>query len=193
LEQGLSSLNSFEIFLAICAGIGGVLLLIRLVLMFVGADTDVDGDIDASGGGDLDGHLDSDASFKILSLQGISAFFLMFGLVGLAMYRQSGNGMGLSLIAACAAGLASVWVIGKIFSGAKRLQSSGTVKLASAVGATGTVYLTIPATGTGRVIVEFNRKQMELDAVSADAQEIPTGIVVKVKSIAGNVLTVERA
>ena len=62
-------------------------------------------------------HPDSDIGFRMISLQGLSAFFMMFGLVGLALYRQSQVGVIISIVGAVAAGMGSVWVIGITFQG----------------------------------------------------------------------------
>ena len=73
-----SSFNGLEKAYVICAIIGGAILLLQLVLsFFAGADLDVDFD------GDIDIDLDhgSDASFHWLSIQSVSAFFAMFGMV----------------------------------------------------------------------------------------------------------------
>jgi hypothetical protein len=60
---------------------GGALFVIQLVLLFVGGGLDLDADFS-----DADfGHHGADVSFKVLSLQGISAFVMMFGLTGMPM------------------------------------------------------------------------------------------------------------
>ena len=137
------------------------------------------------------GHLDSDMGFRLLSMHGLSAFFMMFGLVGLALYRQSQAEVIISIIGAVAAGMVSVWAIGKLFQGAARLQSSGTLKTADAVGSTGTVYLTIPAGGTGRVSLNFQNHLREFDATGKNGTEMPSGTPVRVVKVNANVLVVE--
>ena len=88
-----------------CAVLGGLLFFVQLVMQFLGHHADVD-----VGGGhvgmphDVSGT--ADTSFKLLSFQGLTAFFMMFGLVGLAMHRQSGASPALSLCVAIAAGSA---------------------------------------------------------------------------------------
>jgi membrane protein implicated in regulation of membrane protease activity len=124
-------------------------------------------------------------------MHGLSAFFMMFGLVGLAMYRQSQAGVVFSIIGAVAAGMISVWVIGKLFQGAARLQSSGTLKTADAVGSTGTVYLNIPKGGTGRVSLNFRNRLREFDATEKNGAEVPTGTPIRVVQVKANILVVE--
>lgn len=186
----MADFNGIEIFFFICAGIGSFFVLVKLILQFVGgdADTDFDTDLDIDAGGH---HTDSDVGFKILSLHGLSSFMMMFGLIGLALYRQSGTGFPIALLGATLAGFASVWIIGKIFQGAARLQSSGTLPTAAAAGSHGTVYLTIPEHGTGRVNISVRGRLREYDAVASDGRMIPTGTAIKVVRVNANVLVVE--
>ena len=122
-------------------------VLLRIVTQLIGIDHGDSGNFDA-GSHDFDSHhADSDVGFKILSLHGLTAFLMMFGLVGLALYRQSGMGTFISISGAIVAGLASVWIIKKLFYVIVNLQSSGTIAIDSTVGAQGKVYTTIPENG----------------------------------------------
>ncbi len=190
----LNDYNALEKFFFACATVGGVFFFVRLVIQFMGFDHDVETDLDSGGdiGHDFEHHADSDTGFKILTLQGITSFFMMFGLVGLALYRQSHMGSIISVTGGTASGLATVWVINKLFSAARGLQSSGTLDNESTIGGEGKVYLTIPKDGTGSVLVDFKNHHREFDAVSKDRQEIKTGERVKVVWVDGRVLVVER-
>lgn len=159
--NALSDFNGLEIFFLACAIIGGFFVIVKLILQFVGGDSDTDVGV---GSDDDTGHIDSDIGFRVLSMHGLSAFFMMFGLVGLAFYRQSQMGEVISIVGAVAAGLVSVWVIRKLFQSAARLQSSGTLRTVDVIGSTGTVYLTIPEKGIGRVSVNFRNRLREFDA-----------------------------
>lgn len=190
MTGAFSGFDGFEIFFLICAVVGGFFVLFRFILQFAGVGVDLDPDgpptFDAQ-------HADSDVGFKLLSLQGLSAFLLMFGLVGLALYRQSGVGFFLSIAGGSAAGLAAVWVVGKLFAFSARLQSSGSLdSVLAAPGCTGTVYLTIPAGGTGQVTVTIAGRQRELSAVAADGGELSTGTPVRVVRSEASILVVER-
>ncbi len=186
-----SQFNGVEVFFLICAVVGGAFVGIRFVLLLFGFHDGDAGD-GTVGGPDLDGHhADSDVGFKLLSLQGITSFLMMFGLVGMAFYHESRMGMLVSMIGGLAAGLASVWVIAKMFRMVVRLQSSGTISIESTVGAQGKVYLTIPSNGTGRVLISVRNSLREYDASSQDKQPIETGKPVRVVWVDGNVLVVE--
>jgi membrane protein implicated in regulation of membrane protease activity len=183
-----SDFNGLEIFFLVCAIIGGFFVFIKLFMQFAGGDTDTNVSVDT----DMDaGHVDSDIGFSLLSMHGLSAFFMMFGLVGLALYRQSQAGVVISMIGAVVAGVISVWVISKIFQSATQLQSSGTLKTSDAVGSTGTVYLTIPEGGTGRVTLNFQNRLREFDATEKNGTELPTGTPIRVVQVNANILVVE--
>jgi len=176
-----------EIFFIACATIGGFFVFTKFILQLMGADADADtGDISVD-----HSHFDSDKGFQLLSLYGFSSFFMMFGLVGLALYRQSRAGMPLSIIGAVAAGFASVWIIGKIFKVATRMQSSGTIQTSDAIGCNGTVYLTIPQGGIGRVTLNIRNHSREFDAVGVNGDKIATGTPIRVIDINGSTLLVE--
>ena len=180
--------NGVEIFFLICAIVGGVFVIIRLILQLVGGDHGL-----SNGTHTIDlHHSDSDVGFQIFSLHSLSSFLLMFGLVGLALHSQSKLGVFISIIGAIAAGLGSIWLIGKLFSLTSKLQSSGTLQIDNTIGTQGKVYLTIPKEGTGRVLVSVKNSLREFDAASHDNQEIPTGTPIRVVWVDGNILVVER-
>ena len=197
------SLNGIDKTFLICAVIGSTLFLIRTVLFFVGgdADSDIDGDFD--GDIDIDGdidfdtsgleHIDSAASFHIFSLHGITGFFMMFGLVGLAMSRESSFTPLVAVSGGLVAGVFTMWLVAKIFMSMKKLQSDGTLNLKNAIGKDGTVYLTISADGIGKVQVVVQESLKVFNAVSAKKEEIKTGENIKViKIISGNIFVVEK-
>jgi hypothetical protein len=95
-----SGFTGLELFFLICAITGGGLFLARFVIQLIG------------GSGIDVGH--ADVSFKLLTLQGLTAFFMMFGLVGFALLRENKTGNGAALFGATAAGMGTVWIISKI-------------------------------------------------------------------------------
>lgn len=116
MAEFFSQYNGVELFFLSCAAIEGFFVLMRFVLLLVGMDHGANGDMGA-GAPDIDGHhIDSDVGFKLLSLQGVTSFLMMFGLVGMALYNQSKMGIAVSMTGAIVAGLGSVWIIAKMFS-----------------------------------------------------------------------------
>lgn len=191
MVEFFESLNTLQKVYMISSLVGGILFLLRLLLTLFGGhhdagtvDGDIDFDVDHGGVHHGDAH-DSDSSFRVLSLQGITAFFMMFGLVGLALSRQSKVAAGWSILGALTGGILAIWVIGKVFRGMSHLQSDGTMDIQNAVGQEGTVYLNIPADGEGKVQIVVQGSLRELTAVSRYKKEIKTGDRVLVDEVSG--------
>jgi membrane protein implicated in regulation of membrane protease activity len=190
MEAFFNSLSPVQKVFLFCAVLGGALFIVRTILSLVGmGDHDVDGgDFDVS-----ETHADADSSFRLFSLHGLTGFFMMFGLVGLGLSRQFWVPDIVAGVAGILAGLATTWVIGKLFQSMGKLQSDGTLRMSDAMGQQGKVYLTIPASGTGQVQVAFQGRVMMYDAVSADKKTIKTGEpVVVIDIVGGNTLVVEK-
>jgi hypothetical protein len=178
-ERGSDTLADSVFFL--CAVLGGGVFVIRTLLQLVGFGADTD-----------DLHHDADAGFRILSLQGLSAFFMMFGLVGLALVRESKIGEAPALGIAALAGVGSMWLIGKLFGMMTKLQSSGTLNMQNAIGQSGTVYLTVPKSGRGKVEVVVQGRLGVFEATTHLGGDIATGARVRVVAIeSGDTLIVE--
>lgn len=184
----------------VCAAVGGTIFLVRLVLQLIGASHDVDPDVQADVSFDHDGgvdhadevHADSDAGFKMLTIQGMTAFIMMFGLVGLMIKRGFGLGSILALLGACAAGAVTMWMIARAMALMIGLQSSGNIDEKNAIGEEGAVYLTIPAGGVGKVHITVQDRLTEYDAESSNKQEIKTGERIRVVFIKGENMIVEK-
>ena len=171
---------SLHHFFLYCAIGGGALFVVQLVLSMFGAgDADIDVDFDQSG----TGHTSADTAFKILSLQGLTAFFGMFGLVGLALLHEAQVGNLLSVLGGLVAGSFTTWVIRRIFRAAYSLQSSGTLDLSKAVGVTGTVYLRIAPDKPGKVTLTLHGRMLQLDAVTSEQSSLETGSEVRVERV----------
>jgi membrane protein implicated in regulation of membrane protease activity len=190
---------------------GGAILIIRFILFMIGigdGDTstdfdsgmDVDIDVDHDFSGMDHGGMDSDHTagghdagiMSYLSLQSISGFFLLFGLVGLATL-QMGTSSLVSIIFAFGAGAFTAWTVTKILSSMRKLQSSGNQNIKNAIGLEGKVYLTIPENETGVVSLGLQGTLRNLDAISEDGTRLPTGTLVVVSKIsAENVLVVRK-
>ena len=180
-------MNRLQLVFTVCALVGGTLFLIRLAIQLLGFDSDTSaehpGEIDSS---------HTDASFKMLSLLGITAFLMMFGLGGRAMMESRPGAPLPALIVALLAGGVSMWLMAFLFKLMKKMQSDGTSKIEKAVGQEGSVYLTIPANDVGKVQIAVNGRLSVLDARAAGGQALQTGARVKVVRIANsNILEVE--
>ena len=178
-------MNALIMVFTACAIVGGTLFVIRLILQFVaGVDH---GAADATDIADSSDVSHTDLSFKLLSLQGITAFLMMFGLAGRALLIDSHVHPMLAILGAAVAGAIAVWIIAKLFSIMKKLQSPGEVlDLNKAVGVEGKVYLTIPAGGSGKINLKFHNHFGEFEAVSEAGDVIPTDTLIKVVAVRNN-------
>ncbi len=184
-------LDSLYVFSAVA---GGAVFAVRTILMLLGIGDDHsfggDHDISADHAGGAT-HSDSDAGTRLLSIQGIAAFLMIFGLVGLALTREAALNPQLSVAIALAAGLASMWAVGKMFSLMMGLQSSGTLDLAQAVGKEGVVYLTLKPGSGGQVQVNVQGRLGIFEAQASGSGEIATGRAVRVVGVRASQLVVE--
>ena len=195
---------------------GGAVLVIRFVLFMIGLgdagpnsgfepDMDMDHDFSALGDhGDISNGMDGDGDIandtvdhtpgimSYLSLQSISGFFLMFGLVGIGTL-QINLAPAITLICGLAAGIFTAWSVTKIYRMMLKLQSSGNMNIESALGKQGRVYLTIPVNGTGVVSINIQGSLRNLDALSADGNVIPTDSLVVVTKITDDHLLMVRS
>jgi hypothetical protein len=175
--------------------IGGTLFILRLIMMFIGGGFSDDGLDSALDTGDVEissDHADADISFKLLSVQGLTSFFMMFGLVGLALLKADQPVL-LTVIGGMLAGLVTVAITGLIFTQMKRLQTEGTINIQNTIGTEGSVYLTVPKNGTGQVQIIVQGSLKIFDAVSSTKSMIATGEKIHVVGVAsGNTLIVEK-
>ena len=91
--KNMSELSTIELIYWASTIIGGTLFILRTLMMVLGGgfgegDFDADFDVDMDASFDEIDHDATDASFKLLSMQGLTAFFMMFGLVGLALFHS---------------------------------------------------------------------------------------------------------
>jgi len=171
-------------FFLVCAALGGGVLVVQLLLGLLGV-VDAGGDMDASGGHDGGhGHIASEG-LDLMSVRALSAgvaFFGLGGLTGLATPLGLVAAIPLALIAGTAAmfgtAVAMRWMLG--------FDDDGTVSIHGAVGATGTVYLTIPGErkGSGKVMLTLQNRIVEYQAVTSDAL-LPTGAPIMVVEVVG--------
>lgn len=187
-------ISILELIYWVFAIIGSTLFILRTLMMFVGgglSDDALDVAMDSQDSISTDHHSDGDASFKLLSLQGLTAFFMMFGLVGLALINTTLPSF-VSVLGGTIAGVISIYVLGFIFSQMKRLQSEGTIQLKNTIGAEGNVYLKIPKNGSGQVQIVAQGALKIFDATSNRKQDLATGDKVRVVAVDGNTLVVEK-
>ena len=189
----------------ICAVVGGLIMVIQFLMMILGFgdfnDVDVPDDapdIDMDGGdvdaGDADvgsGNMISLARF--LSFRVIVAASAFFGVLGLWADSAKFHPMvsfAIALLGGWVAGAAVAFILGFI----NKLQSSGNVKMESAVGKTATVYIPIPEnkTNTGKIQLSIQGRIDEMEAMTP-GPALPSGATVVIKEIVdGRIAIVEK-
>ncbi len=186
-----------------------------------GFDADIDGDLDldldVDGDLDLDVDLDAGADapdgdflagdhdlsdgaahegpfagLRLLTLRGIVAFLAVAGWGGLWLLNVELHPVA-AVFLAIAMGFWAMLLMAVFLRVALRLQQDGTMDYRNALGCAGTVYLTVPAgrAGTGKVNVLFQDQLRELDAVTDEPEQLPTGTEIVVVAVTnGNTLVV---
>ena len=186
------NLSGMEIMFLGCAIVGGGLFILRSIMMLVGLGGDeghhdgIDVDMSDSAGAPV-------ADFKMVTLHGLTAFLLMFGLVGFLSLRNDSLTPWVAASIAAVAGVVTMLIIAKIFQSSRKLYSDGTIHLRDAVGGNGSVYLTIRPGGIGKIQLTVRNTLKVFDARAKDAAaEIKTGAHVNVIGVE-DVLIVEPA
>lgn len=188
-----NALSGLEQAFAIAALVGSAVFLIQLVMMLLGGDHGADAHAAGMEASHDVAHADSDVAFQVLSVQSVTAFVMVFGFAGFAMSRGSGFGALPSLGVGFAAGFAAMWLVAKAFSLFRRMQSSGTLDLANAVGRSGRIYLSVKPDVPGKIEVAIQGRLQIFDAVSESGEALPTDtrvVVVRVEN--QNIMVVKR-
>jgi membrane protein implicated in regulation of membrane protease activity len=172
----LSSAQQFFFGIGIAAGI---VTLVMAILTIVGlGHHEMDFSAHDTPAGD---HADGSS---LLSIKPVTGFFLGFGWGG-GIALDYGLSLPVATLAAFANGsilmVALAWVIRAIYS----LRSDGTRKINDAIGAIGTVYVTLPpnrAAG-GQINVTVSGRLETLPALNASLRSVPSGDKVKVVGV----------
>lgn len=166
-------------FFLLIALLGTIIFIIRTALMFSGfADIEGEGidNLDVDTADSVDSADDSsDDGFSFLSLQSITSFLMIFGWSGFMVSYEMQLPLIVALLAGFVSGSITVLILKKIFLAFMKLKSSGNVRAHTATGKGASVYLRIPAEGSGQIEVEVDGRLKIYDAVSADKKEISTG------------------
>lgn len=123
-------------------------------------------------------------TFQWLSVRSLMAFFTLFSWAG-ALYLNHGMPVGLAVGCAMLWGGAALLIVAWLMHALRRLSSSGNLRIATCLGAESTVYLDIPATGTGEIRVLCSGVMTHVKARAAAGVELKAGTPVKVTRIIG--------
>ncbi len=188
--------NNEKLFWAI-AVLSTVLFTFQMALVFF-AGADIDGDTDA--GGDMHGDIhdgDSDGDFDSVmgyfTIRNLIAFFMGFGWGGLAMLERGYSTLP-SVFGGTVVGMLFVFVVMMVMKGLALLKNEGTLAIQNAVGAVGTVSISIPKemSGSGKISVIIQGRLVEVEAVTREKKTIARGAQIKVIEVAGAKLVVTK-
>ena len=179
---GLGDITGVDVFFAATAVIGTILFIIYFLLVMIGGVAD--GIADSIPFLDINLEMDAEGVFHMLTIQGLLSFMMMFGIFGLAASQADQNAI-IAILAGSIAGVASMWIVGKVFQAVASLETDGTVVHSEAIGAKGTVYRRIEPGQTGQVQVEFQSALRTCNAVAEDdTMRLDTG---KFVTVVGNI------
>lgn len=164
------------------ACIASALLLVQLLLMIIGASTDIDFDV-------FEG---DDGGIGLFTVKGLTAFFAVGGWS--ATGAIIGNlHWGWSIPIFLVTGIIALVGMGLLYKGMAKLQSNGVINPINAIGKEGEVYLRIPSSGQGhgKITIMLQEKLIEGDAITKGNAPIPTGAMIQVVEVVGDTYVVE--
>jgi hypothetical protein len=193
---------------AICATVGGTLLVCQFILTLVGVGAGHDSN---GGAADFDhdyadsmhaathhdgGHAHHGPNwfFGVVTFRTVVAAVAFFGLAGLWL-----NSLGLSSLAkvsgASLAGVGAMYLVHWLMQSMAMLRADGTIRIDRAVGKVGTVYVAIPGQnqGKGKVTLTMQTKTVELEARTPDDRLATGARVVVTRILDGEVVEVAAA
>ncbi|MEQ8580262.1 MAG: hypothetical protein RIC30_04345 [Marinoscillum sp.] len=158
-----------------------LIFLLQMIMTFVG------GDMDTDGSADFDVETDDGAGFQFFTIKNFVGFFTLFSWTGIACL-DSGLSASLSVVISIGAGILMMVIMAAIFYYFSKLTDSGNMSAKNAIGGIGEVYLPIHSGrgNIGKVSIKVQGSLRELDAITDDNQDLPTGAVVTVTDITSN-------
>lgn len=180
-----NSLEPLQKVFWVIACTASLVFIIQTVMTFVGlgTDTDIDaGPMDSIGDSVDDGDLSG-----VFSFRNLINFLLGYGWTGVLLYDSFDKVIWLETVAILV-GLAFVLAFVFMFRQVMKLSHDGSFHMNEAIGLTADVYLRIPASrsGRGKVQVSVKGSVHEIDAVTDNDAEIPTGGQVKILEVLGD-------
>ena len=173
--------TSLDVYYKVIWGIAltsSLIFIIQAVMTFAGMDSgsEFDADFDGDTG---DGH----GPFQLFTLRNLINFMLGFSWTAIAL-KNTVQPDWLLMLVSTLVGVGIVAVVMYMFYAMTKLQQSGNMNTKNAIGATGTVYLSIPGqrSGTGKVHVRVQNTLRELDAIT-EGDTLVTGAMIKVTGV----------
>lgn len=160
-----------------CAVFGSIFVVLQFVFLMFGVGGDADADA-PDVGSDSDSSYDSSGShfLRLFSTRAVTAAIAFFGLAGLAAL-SAGLSPIIQVVCAITCGFIAGFVVYWIVSSLSKFNSDCSIKTSSAIGAAGSVYLTIPArrSGIGKVTILQQGRSMEYEASTDSETPLKSG------------------
>ena len=178
MEAWWSSMDIYRQTLWIITLAASLIFIIQTILTFIGMDSD--------GGLDVpDGDMDADAGsfpFQLFTFRNFVNFFLGFGWTAISLEGKTSPVV--TIILSVLVGIALVVAVMYIFYLMSKMEQSGNIETARAVGCKGNVYLTIPGNrqGEGKVQITIQGAIREFDAMTNEAT-LPNGCPIEVVEV----------
>ena len=170
-----SSMSTLEQVLFVLASSSTAIMIIFLILLLLGFDTDeFDGvdlpDMDVDGIND--DPLTGIAGLKVLTLRGVLVFLAIGSWTAFLLVGALNVWFG--LLIGLATGVIAAYIQALAFRATLKLESAGNVDYQNAVGKTGTVYLRIPKnrSGKGKISLILQDRLVEVDAITEEDEDI---------------------
>lgn len=160
----------------IIAVIASIFLVIQIIIMlfsFGGGDFDFD-DV-------FDGDIDTDGGLSIFTIKSLTAFFALGGWCGFVTQTFMPENIWLPIIVAFVTGAVALVGVALTMRSIAKLQCSGNLVKSNLIGATATVYVSIPQnrSGRGKITLTAQGRYMEIDAMT-DGERIPVDSQVEI-------------
>ena len=163
--------------------IAGIVTVVMAILALIGLDHH---DVDVA-------HADHLEGGSLLSVKPITGFFLGFGWGG-GIALEAGLSLTLASLVAVGGGAALMVALGWLIRAIYSMRSDGTRRIDDAIGAIGTVYVTLPPNRVsgGQINVTVSGRLETIPALNAALRAVPGGEKVKVVGVVdSNTLLVE--
>ena len=176
--ESLSVLGNIYFWVGIVSSAFLVLQIILMCFSAFGGDVDIDGD------GDID--VDTDSGVSIFTFKSITAFFAVGSWTGLLVFLSVDSKLEwVSVIVAIAAGAVAMAVVVLLMRLILKLQCNGILQSEKLVGMTATVYVSIPASrsGRGKITLTAQGKFSEFDAVTDSSSRLSVDEIVEIIAV----------
>lgn len=159
-----------------------------MAIIGLGGHEDVTSQVDTMDHSGVDDTAGADAAesvlaFKLLSVRSVIAFLTLFFWASALYLKQYEHSLGWLMLISCAWGGAAMALTAWVFHFMMKMTESGNLRMGTAVGAAGSVYMDIPANGLGEIVVMVSGVMTHVRARTWDGAAMKAGAKVKVTKV----------